>query len=207
MQDLGVALLGVFHRHDDGLGLHQVHSAAHTGHQFAWNHPIGDVAVLGHLHSTEDSLVNVTAADHTEGVGGAEGDSAGLCGDEAAAGVDEVRVFLAFGGRGTHTQHTVLGLQNHVHVTGQIVRHHRRQADTQVHNIAVFQFLGDSFCNGFSDLSFIHSHLYFKKLYLILVHPIRAGKDTKKTVRFHNVFNTTRENQLRAWRERGEEGN
>ena len=61
-------------------------------------------------------LIIVAAIISTEGVGGAEGDGTGLCGDVAATGIHEVVVFLTFGGCGTHTEQTVLRLQDNVHV-------------------------------------------------------------------------------------------
>ena len=74
LQHLGCAVLvGVLHHHHDPLDAgHQVHGAAHALHHLAGDHPVGDVAVLGHLHGAQDRQVDVAAADHREAVGRGE---------------------------------------------------------------------------------------------------------------------------------------
>ena len=69
-EDFRVPLLGVFHGKDHALGTYdEVHGTAHAGGEFAGNHPVGEVAVLVHLHGAEDGGVNVAAADDAEGGG------------------------------------------------------------------------------------------------------------------------------------------
>jgi hypothetical protein len=61
----------MLHDHDDALhARHQVHGAAHALHHLARDHPVGEIAVLGHLHGAQDRQVDMAAADHAEGIGG-----------------------------------------------------------------------------------------------------------------------------------------
>src|SRR5690606_1005985 len=124
-QHLGLTVLvGVIHDHDHALDARdQVHGAAHALHQLAGDHPVGDVAVLGHLHRAEDRQVDVAAADHGEAVGAAEIGALGDLGDGLLAGVDQVGVFFTLIGEGAHAQHAVLGLQGHFHSGGDVVGH------------------------------------------------------------------------------------
>jgi hypothetical protein len=67
MQELGVVLGRVLHHHDDFLdAADQVHRAAHALNHLAGDHPVGEVAVLGHLHGSQDGNVDMAAADHGE---------------------------------------------------------------------------------------------------------------------------------------------
>src|SRR3546814_463709 len=56
----------------------------------------------------------------------------GQFGNGLFAGVDQVIVFLAFGGGGAHAQHAVLGMQDDFAVGRQVVGHQRGQHDAQV---------------------------------------------------------------------------
>ena len=75
LEELGAlgAVLGlghVLHHHHDLLDArHEVHGAAHALHHLAGDHPVGEVAVLGHLHGAEDRQVDMAATDHAEGIG------------------------------------------------------------------------------------------------------------------------------------------
>jgi hypothetical protein len=85
--------------------------------------------------------VDVAAADHRERVGaGAEDRRAGQRGDRLLAGVDQVGVDFVLGGERADAEQAVLGLQPHVHAGGHVVGDQRRQADAEVHVVAVAQF-------------------------------------------------------------------
>ena len=71
LDDLCLAALArVLHgdHHAGGAG-DEVHGAAHALHHFARDHPVGEIAVLGHLHGAEDRQVDMAAAHHAEGIG------------------------------------------------------------------------------------------------------------------------------------------
>src|SRR5690606_11769822 len=64
--------------------------------------------------------------------------------DRLLAGVDQVIVFLALGGRRTHAQHAVLGVQDDFAAGRQVVGHQRGQADAQVDVGALGDVLRDA---------------------------------------------------------------
>lgn len=123
-----------FHHHEDVFGADgQVHRAAHGGDGVGRaGVPVGQVAVLRHLEGAQHADVQVAAAHHRERVGVMEERAAGQFGHGLLAGVDQVVVFLALGGRGAHAQHAVFGMQDDFAVSRQVVGHQRGQADAQV---------------------------------------------------------------------------
>src|SRR5437762_2491398 len=55
----------VLHRNDyPPCPSHQVHRSAHPLHHLARNRPVGQVAVLIHLHRTQNAHIHVATADH-----------------------------------------------------------------------------------------------------------------------------------------------
>lgn len=144
-QNLGVALLvSVLHGNDD-LGLlgvgDQVHGTTDTLN-LSGKHEVGEITVLADLEGTEHGEVDLTSADHTEGLLGAEEGSAGVQSDGLLAGVDQVRVLLAGLGVVTKTEDTVLSLQNDFNTRGQVGGSEERNTNTEVDVHAVLEFLG-----------------------------------------------------------------
>ena len=139
---MGIALRHVLHQHHYFLHAgDKVHGAAHALHHLAGNHPVGQVALGRHLHGTEDGKVDVTTADHREGIGAIEEGAARNGGDGVLAGVDEVRIDFVVRGEGANAEQSIFALQPHVHACGNVVRHQRGQANAKVHVVAVTQFL------------------------------------------------------------------
>src|SRR5262249_41579808 len=123
----------------------EVHGAPQALHHLARNHPIGEVAVLGHLHGAEDREVDVSAADHGEAVGGGKKARGRDFGDRLLAGIDEIGVLFALVGERTEAQHAVLALQLHAHAVRNVVRDQRRYADAEIDVETVTQLLGGAF--------------------------------------------------------------
>ncbi len=151
LQKLGAVLGGMLHHHHDALDAgDQIHRAAHALDHLARNHPVGEVAVLRHLHRAEDRQVDMSAAHHAEGFGGREIAGRRQFAHRLLAGVDEVGVFLALVRKRSHAQHAVLALKIHVDAIRNIVRHQRRNADAKIDVIAVAQFLRGTRCHLFA---------------------------------------------------------
>jgi hypothetical protein len=143
VQKLGLVLGGVLHDHHHLLDArHQVHGAAHALHHLAGDHPVGEVAVLGHLHGAQEREVDMAAADHGEGIGGGEIAGRRDLGDGLLARIDEVGILLALIGERAEAEHAVLALQLHAHAVGDVVRHQGRDADAEIDVEAVAQLLG-----------------------------------------------------------------
>ena len=67
MQQLRLAFGGMLHHDDDALDAgDEVHRAAHALDHLAGDHPVGEVAVLRHLHRAENGEIDMAAADHRE---------------------------------------------------------------------------------------------------------------------------------------------
>ena len=92
----------------------QVHRAAHALDHLAGDHPVGEVAVRGHLHRAQDRAVDVAAADHRERLGRREVGAARQLGDRLLAGVDQVGILLALVRERADAEHAVLRLQHDV---------------------------------------------------------------------------------------------
>ena len=55
LQELRAVLGGMLHHHDDALDAgDEIHRAAHALDHLAGDHPVGEIAVLRHLHGAED---------------------------------------------------------------------------------------------------------------------------------------------------------
>src|SRR5207253_9833773 len=93
-QNLWTAVLGSV--------LHYCHDTPHSGHKihrptgpldhFAWNHPIRDIALVGHLEGAKNGEIDVPAANHGKRIGAGEISRAGDRSDCLFAGVDQVGV-------------------------------------------------------------------------------------------------------------------
>src|SRR5579883_649221 len=143
MQQLLLVFRRVLHHHHDLLHPRdEVHSAAHPLHHLAWDHPIGEIAILRHLHRAKDGKIDMAAAHHGEAVGAGEVARGRKLGDGLLAGVDEIGVFFALIGKGTHAEHAVLALELHAHSRRYVVRHERRDADAEIDIEAVAQLFG-----------------------------------------------------------------
>src|SRR5262249_60740112 len=99
----------------------EVPGSTHAFDHLARTHPVAEVPVPGDLHGAQDREIDVPAADHGEAVGRREIACGRNLGDRLLAGVDEVRVFLAFVREWTESEHAVLALQLHAHARGDIV--------------------------------------------------------------------------------------
>ena len=118
----------------------QVHGPAHTGHHLAGDDPVGQIALLVHLERAQHGGVHVAAPDQAEGGGGVDERAAHGDGGGRAARVAHVEVVdLGLAARAGHAQ---LGLQDDVHIIGQVGGDHGGQADAQVDKIAVLELLG-----------------------------------------------------------------
>src|SRR5262249_6031496 len=119
--------------------------AAHAFDHFARNHPVSEIAVLGDLHCAEDREIDVPAADHGEAVGGREITAGRDLRYRLLAGIDEVRILLAFVRERAESEHAVLALQLHAHAPRYVVGNQCRNADTEIDVKAVAQLLGGAF--------------------------------------------------------------
>ena len=122
----------------------EVHGAAHALDGLTRDHPAGQVSIGADLQGTEDGQVDVTAADHREGLGGGEGGAAGEVADGLLARVDQVGVHVLLVRIRTDAQQTVLRLQHHVHPLGDEVAADGGDADAEVDVHAVLKLLSSS---------------------------------------------------------------
>ena len=146
LDDLGRALGGVLHGDDDALGAgDEVHRAAHAGHHLAGDHPVRQVAGLVDLQAAEHGDVEVAAADQAERDGAVERGRARQRGDRLAGGVGEEALGHAFFGNRPGADQAVLRLEVQVHAGAHVIGDLGRNADAEVHQHAVGEFLGDAF--------------------------------------------------------------
>src|SRR5471032_2207802 len=140
---LRAVLCHLLHGDQDALrAADQVHGAAHSFDDLAGDGPVGQIAVLAHLHGAENGDVDMPAADHGERIGAGEVGSAFDFGDRLLTGVDQVGVELGFGRIRPDSEHTVLRLEDDVDAFGDVVGNHGRNADSEVDVVPVLQFPG-----------------------------------------------------------------
>ena len=174
------------HGHDDVLGArHQVHGAAHALDQLARDHPRGDIALHVYLERTQHGQVDMAATNHGERLRRVEDRGTPADGDGLLAGVDHVGVEGAFGGELAHAEQAVFRLQHHIHVSGYIVGHQGRNADTQVDVVAVLQFTGDALRHLFAG------QCHGQDLFVVLVEAAQA-LTVRFSIRFSKVPTITR---------------
>src|SRR5208337_2920971 len=79
-EDFGLVVAGgMLHGDEDALGAgNEVHGAAHAFEHFAGDSPVGEGSLFVDLQRAEDGEVDMSAANHGEGIGGREIDGAGL---------------------------------------------------------------------------------------------------------------------------------
>lgn len=83
-------------RRHDNLGLvrvrDQIHGAAHALEHFTGDHIVGQVATCADLQRAEDGYIDVSTANHAEGLGAVESGGAGEEGHSFFAGIDDIAV-------------------------------------------------------------------------------------------------------------------
>src|SRR5437763_15366705 len=89
----------------------EIHGAAHAFDHLAWNHPVGEIAILGHLHGAEDRQIDVAAAYHGDTVGRRKRVSLGNVGERLRSHVDQLHMFDALILEGTKAEDAVLALE------------------------------------------------------------------------------------------------
>ena len=142
-QNLWTAILGsVFHYcHDTLHSGHEIHRPTGPFDHLAGNHPIRDIAFVGHLECAENGEIDVPAANHGKRIGAGEIGRAGNRRDRLFASVDQVGVHFVFGRKRADAEKAILGLQCDVHAFGNVIGHQRWDADAQIDVITVAQFL------------------------------------------------------------------
>ena len=152
----------MFHGQDHLVGTReQVHRTAHAGGFLARDDPVGQVAFFIDLQGSQYRSVHMTAADDAERGGAVEARGALEGRDESAAGIDKFGVFLARCGGRAHTEQAVFALQEDLNAFRQVIGDGRRQSDTEVHHVAVFEFHRHAFGDDFSDLFLFHRFMSF----------------------------------------------
>src|SRR5947207_1921581 len=135
LDDLALAALGeMLHHHQNLLRAHrEVHRAAHGRDRVcAAGVPVGEVASHRHLERPQNAEIEVSAADHAEGVGMVKISPARQKRYRLLPGVDEIFVFFAGCGFRPDTEDAVLAVQNDLAASRQVVGDQGRQADPEV---------------------------------------------------------------------------
>ena len=103
-----------------------------------------------HFKRTEHGQVDMTAANHREGLGGGKDRSAGTCGHGLLSGVDHVGIDGVFSREGTHAEQAVFRLQHDFHAVWNVVGDQGRNTDAEVDVEAVLHFAGDALSHLFA---------------------------------------------------------
>src|SRR5579883_1513625 len=109
--------------------------------------PVREIARLGDLERAEQRQIEMTAADHQEGIVVMKEHAAGHEGGQALAGIDEILVLLTRLGRGSHAEDAVLAVEHDLAVPRNEIRDHRRQADPEIDVSAVGDVLRGTPCH------------------------------------------------------------
>jgi hypothetical protein len=104
---------------------------------------IRQVPFLVHLERPQHGQIDVPATDHCKRLGAAEVRTAGRFADGLLASIDQVRVDLRLGWIGPDAEHPVLRVQRDIHSGRHMIRDQRRQADAEIHVVAVVQLPRD----------------------------------------------------------------
>src|SRR5215470_16685193 len=100
------------HGNNDPLGAgHKIHGTAHAGNHLSRNGPVSQPPSFIDLQATENSNVQVPAADQAEGDTTVQAASAGTGADRPASSVGQIRIFHADLGQSLHPNDAVLGLE------------------------------------------------------------------------------------------------
>ena len=134
--------VGVIHHNDDTANARdQIHSTAHTFDQFAGDHPVGKVTFFINLHRAQNSGGDFAATDHAKALRTVKVSRLRKFSDGLLARINQVGVDVFLSREGAHAQHAVFRLQRYLDPFGDVVGHQRRDADSEVHICAVFEFL------------------------------------------------------------------
>ena len=98
-----------------------------------------DVAFLVNLQGAQNSSVNVTAADKTEGDGMLNNGAAIDCGGGLATGVYHIGVGIVPGGSLAGADDAYLGLKPNLDTFGKIVNTLNGKTDAQIDKVAVLE--------------------------------------------------------------------
>mmetsp|Transcript_48259 Transcript_48259/g.71944 ORF Transcript_48259/g.71944 Transcript_48259/m.71944 type:complete len:404 (+) Transcript_48259:227-1438(+) len=148
LQHLGRSILGrVVHcdHNTRARSTDEVHCTAHTLDEFSWNDPIGQVTFGTALETAQDGQIDVTSANHVEGVARREGGCAWHGCDSFLSGVDVVGVgnFLVFW-VGANAHESILGLEFDLDALRDVVGGHGWNTNSQVNVHTVLELLGSS---------------------------------------------------------------
>src|SRR5437899_350638 len=168
VDDLALALLGEQIHHDPGLlgADGKVHRAADGRNRaLLAGAPVREIAGGGDLERTQHADVEMAATHHREAVGMVEVRAARQQGDRLLAGIDQVVVFLAFGGRGAHAEDPVLAVQDDFAADGKVIGNERGLADAEIDDGAVEDVLRDALCELVLGAALVvaHGHAAFLK--------------------------------------------
>ena len=108
----------------------EVHGPAHTGHEFPGDGPVGDIPFLVDLQRPQDSRVNMTAADESEGRFVVVDTAAGNDRSRLAASIDDVDIDMIPVRRRAAANGADFSFQPEGYAFGQIVDAHQGQADS-----------------------------------------------------------------------------
>ena len=112
---------------------HQIHGAAHARHHLARHLPVGQMPGLVDLQPAQNRHVQMPAPDQAEAHGAVDAGSPRHSRDKAAARIRQMPVFHALRRTGAKADHAVFGLEEHTGRRRHEIRHHRRQANAEVH--------------------------------------------------------------------------
>jgi hypothetical protein len=114
------------------------------------DHPVGQVAQLGHFHGAQHGQINMAAENLTQSKWPGHRRDLDLPSDHRKAvvaseirrprnhrhsffpGVDEVRIYILRGGEGPEPQNAILGLEEDLHVVGNVIGGEHRHPDSQI---------------------------------------------------------------------------
>ncbi len=146
-QNLWTAVFGsvLQHRDDAFHAGNEVHRAAGSFDHLAGNHPVRDVAAVGHFKRAENREIDVSAANLSERIGAREKRGARHRGDGLFAGVDEIGVFFARLGKWSDAEQSVLGLKRDVNSFRNVIGDQCRNPDAEIDIVTIAQFLGGTF--------------------------------------------------------------
>ena len=172
------------HSYDDIISSrYQVHRTAHAFHHFARHFPIRQIALFGNFHATQNSHIDVIAADHGKTCFGSEYRTPRLNRNGLLAGIDHVSIFFSCFRKRTNAQEPIFRLQDDFPVGRNVVRHARRDTNSQIHIIAILNFLRDArsdpfFFDFFGAEVFGNCLFYMRRSMFDGFHIIRTLKNT-----------------------------
>ena len=116
----------------------EIHRAANGGNRIRSSRmPVGEVAGDRDLKRAEHTVVQMAAAHHRKRIGGMEERGTEQGGHRLLARIDQIGILRARFRRRSHAEQPVFGVQDDLAIPGQVVRHHRGQADAEIHVRAI----------------------------------------------------------------------